>query len=362
MGRYVPPDLEGTISGNKLAGKHALGARANKIKEGILTVRFEMPFAVWCNHCPKPTIIGQGVRFNAEKKKVGNYLSTPIYSFRMKHVVCGGLIEVRTDPKNTAYVVTEGGKQRDLGEDRVREGEDGMPILTTEERERRREDAFAALEGKKEEQVKTKENSKRIQELYEARGRDWDDPYAASRKLRNTFRAERKVRVKEEEANEKLKDSMGLDVELVAENDDDRKRAALVDFGILEGANEGALRATSKPLFRIESAPKTSTLPAKVTKRVTSKAKAAAEAERRRNVLQQELRDNSRAAKDPFLSFGSSTKSPNPRANVLSAIKRKRELDDNTSVTPPAKLHAESEKPATSSLVAYDSDEDCDDG
>src|SRR2546430_5721630 len=96
MGRYVPPEYEGTTSANKLAGKHALGARARKSSQGILTVRFEMPFAIWCTTCPQPTIIGQGVRFNAEKKKVGAYYSTPIYSFRMKHSICGGWIEIQT--------------------------------------------------------------------------------------------------------------------------------------------------------------------------------------------------------------------------------------------------------------------------
>ncbi|KAK5636304.1 hypothetical protein RRF57_012016 [Xylaria bambusicola] len=119
MGRYVPPDVEGTISGNALNRKHALGSRASKLRtEGILTVRFEMPFGVWCGTCSKPTIIGQGVRFNAEKKKVGAYYSTPIWSFRMRHADCGGVIEIRTDPANSEYVVTEGGTRRDTGDDK----------------------------------------------------------------------------------------------------------------------------------------------------------------------------------------------------------------------------------------------------
>ena len=53
MGRYVPPDLEGTTTLNRAASKpHALGSRARKLKtEGILTVRFECPFAIWCTTC-----------------------------------------------------------------------------------------------------------------------------------------------------------------------------------------------------------------------------------------------------------------------------------------------------------------------
>ncbi len=40
-----------------------------------------------------------GVRYNAEKKKVGNYYSTAIYSFRCKCHLCDGWFEIQTDPK-----------------------------------------------------------------------------------------------------------------------------------------------------------------------------------------------------------------------------------------------------------------------
>jgi hypothetical protein len=40
-----------------------------------------------------------GVRYNAEKKKVGNYYTTPIYRFRMKCHLCDNYIEIETDPK-----------------------------------------------------------------------------------------------------------------------------------------------------------------------------------------------------------------------------------------------------------------------
>ena len=69
MGRYVPPDQEGIKNGNQIHGKHALGARANKISQGILTVRFEVPFPIWCTHCPKPTVIGQGCPIQCRKEE-----------------------------------------------------------------------------------------------------------------------------------------------------------------------------------------------------------------------------------------------------------------------------------------------------
>ena len=53
---------------------HPLRERAKKLDEGILTIRFEMPFDVRCSGCGNR--IGKGVRFNAEKKCVGRHLST----------------------------------------------------------------------------------------------------------------------------------------------------------------------------------------------------------------------------------------------------------------------------------------------
>ncbi|KAI5309213.1 hypothetical protein KEM55_003784, partial [Ascosphaera atra] len=89
MGRYVPPDLEGVASGNQIHQKHALGNRARNLhKSGELTVRFEMPFNAWCLHCDpagETVLIGQGVRFNALKRKVGMYYTTPVWAFRMRH-------------------------------------------------------------------------------------------------------------------------------------------------------------------------------------------------------------------------------------------------------------------------------------
>ncbi|KAI9844253.1 MAG: hypothetical protein M1838_002269 [Thelocarpon superellum] len=317
MGRYVPPEHEGTVLANKLAGKHPLGARGRKAGQGILTVRFEMPFAVWCSTCPKETIIGQGVRFNAEKRKVGNYYSTPIYAFRMKHTVCGGTIEIRTDPQNTAYVVTEGGKKRDTGEDKEVEGT--INITTEEERERRRNDAFAALEGKVEDKRRAQTEHSRVEELRSKVDQDWADPYAQSQRLRKTFRAGRKRRAEEEKATEALRDRMNLSIDLLAENDDDRLRASLVEFGETANALDddddeihtttAVAQAKARPLFaeppgrrEEQASPRkraATTTPSQPQSR--SKGKEAKKQETARRKLAQEIRLNSRAVRDPFL-------------------------------------------------------------
>ncbi|MCJ1385819.1 hypothetical protein MMC17_008943 [Xylographa soralifera] len=298
MGRYVPPDHEGTTSANKLAGKHALGNRARKTGQGILTVRFEMPYPIWCTTCPKPTIIGQGVRFNAEKKKVGNYYSTPIFSFRMKHTACGGWIEIRTDPKNTAYVVTEGAKKRDTGDEKVHEGE--IVLRTDEERERLQNDAFAALEVKVGDKKQAATDKGRIEELLEAGDKDWDDPYAASRRLRKSFRVERKVREKNLALTEGLKDRMSLGIELLPETEEDRRRAGFVEFGDLGavGSEVAIIKARAKPLFPTEHINVKDQLS---SRKKAKKLKAEQVAERQREALRLEIQQNTRAVMDPFL-------------------------------------------------------------
>ena len=99
---------------------HPLRERAKKLDQGILTIRFEMPFNVRCTGCQNH--IGKGVRFNAEKKAIGKYFSTKIWSFRMLcHAEDGTsrtdrkrnphFIEIHTDPKNAEYIVAEGAER-----------------------------------------------------------------------------------------------------------------------------------------------------------------------------------------------------------------------------------------------------------
>lgn len=337
MGRYVPPDQEGVMSGNQLHGKHALGARASKISQGILTVRFEMPYPIWCTTCPKPTIIGQGVRFNAEKKKAGNYYSSPIYSFRMKHVACGGWIEIRTDPKNTAYVVVEGARKRDLGEDKVEEGD--IKIMTEEEREEMRNNAFANLEGKVEDKKRLEHSKKRLEELHELSEKQWEDPYERNRKLRKAFREGRHAREKEAGRTEALRDKMSLGLELLPEDAGDAVRAGLVEYG--ESDSTTAVdKAISKPLFTEKLRPQKKSKASRPGKKL----KAEHVTEQRTADIVAEIKGNTRAAMDPFLPGTKAREKPSGKF-VLAGVKRKRpELRDIPQDT------------AATSLVDYDSD------
>lgn len=259
----------------------------------------------------------------------------------MKHVACDGWIEIRTDPKNTAYVVTEGAKKRDTGENKVQEGE--IRITTEEDRARLEGDGFARLEGKVEDKQRTISDKSRIEELYSAKERDWDDPGEANRRLRNAFRVEKKEREEHGRTTELLKDKMSLGMDLLEETEEDRKRAGFVEFGELRG--EGAIaKAKSRPLFVDPRASDKS-----LAKKIKT-TKAVSEAEQRRESLRKELANNTRAALDPFLSMDK----PNVQAlGGISLFKRKRKVKDPETMSesnPPVDVT----RPPP--LVEYDSD------
>jgi len=329
MGRYHPPaSLDASLSstGKKEGGfnsqGHPLGKRANKISSGILVVRFEMPFATWCTTCKPEALIAQGIRFNAEKRKVGNYYSTPIWSFRMRHSACGGAIEIRTDPKNSEYVVHEGGRRKDPVPSRIEEGVFGE-ILTEEERERRRQDAFAELEGKNKDKETAKNETKRLEELMKLSERDWKDPAERNSKLRRTFRVERKIREANEKNKQELTERLGLGIELLDEIAADRQRAELVDFGSAVSLDTDAVKLTSKrPLFenRIRSEQQK---PSDHTANV-KKTRAQLKSERSKATLQKELRDNTRAAIDPFNWKNDKAHQSGGSIPLIAGVKRKR--------------------------------------
>lgn len=361
MGRYVPPDQEGLKTGNQLAGRHPLGARARHLHtKGALIVRFEMPFAVWCTNCKPEEVIGQGVRFNAEKKKVGNYYSTPIYSFRMKHTLCGGWIEIRTDPKNTAYVVTEGARKKDTGEDKTT-GEPGeIHIRLGPRNEQEEKDPFARLEGKVQDKRQYDSAASRIEELRKRQQRDWEDPYEKSRQLRRTFRAERKRLEMIDQANEAIKDRMGLGIDLLEETDEDRLGASLVEFGHTD-QDSSLENSRKRPLFQSAHTPQNG-VDRSERKALTRSEALAAE---RKAALSNQLRGNMRATLDPFLNEGTKPWQP--------VIIRKRKAgqvqDDQRCLEDPDMMNkiaepAGQDSPRTkdttafTALVAYGSDSD----
>ncbi|OCH90351.1 DUF572-domain-containing protein [Obba rivulosa] len=225
--KYYPPDYDGEKHGslNAYRGKHALGDRARKIDQGILIVRFELPFNIWCGTCNNH--IGMGVRYNAEKKKIGNYYSTPIYSFRCKCHLCDGWFEIQTDPKNTRYVVTSGARQKD--EDWDPEENGGFAVHDTDPNAGP-VDPLAALEKTTAaknyvEQVQVP----RIEALQTLSDHYGTDPYSLSRKVRKRFREDKKVEQAKQTSDEKFKSTYGLPETLALAEDNEELRVEARD-------------------------------------------------------------------------------------------------------------------------------------
>jgi len=162
---------------------------------GVLTIRFEMPFHVTCGACGH--MIAKGVRFNAEKKKIGMYHTTPIWSFTMRSACCSQEIEVQTDPAKTEYNVTKGA-ERCVGYGSVvdpESTEDAMQMLeyeTAEERAAFLANPMAVLERGAEDERRSKTRARTTFELNALSKARWKNDYEANKSLRKTMRGKRK--------------------------------------------------------------------------------------------------------------------------------------------------------------------------
>ncbi|KAI9297626.1 DUF572-domain-containing protein [Neoconidiobolus thromboides FSU 785] len=183
--KYYPPEWDpskGSI--NTFVGQHPLRERARKLDQGILIIRFELPYSVWCLGCNGH--VGMGVRFNAEKKRVGNYYSTPIFSFRMKCHLCSHWWEIKTDPKNAAYVVVSGAKQKIETWDPEENGT--LKLLDDKERETINNNALSKLEHKISDKKRGDEAITILNQLTEESDRKWGDVYSNSKLMRKKLR------------------------------------------------------------------------------------------------------------------------------------------------------------------------------
>jgi coiled-coil domain-containing protein 130 len=169
--------------------RHHLGARARKIGDGILVIRFEMPFDVWCASCNE--LIPHGRRFNAEKKEVGKYLTSPIHNFRFKCNACSSYLDIQTDPKASDFVVVSGGRRKAESSESDETNENLPKIKSNEDRERM-VDPFARLEHVHDDAERGKVALPMLEEIREATERRHGDSVNKNRLLRSLARVERK--------------------------------------------------------------------------------------------------------------------------------------------------------------------------
>lgn len=237
---YYPPEWEPKKGGlNKFHGQHALRERARKLDQGILIIRFEMPYHIWCGGCN--SMIAKGVRFNAEKKQVGNYYSTKIWNFTMKSPCCKHEIVIQTDPKNCEYLVISGA-QKKVEEFDTEDAE--TMVLPVEEEKSKLADPFYRLEHQEEDLRKKKEAEPllvRLQRVSDARHLD---DYSLNKSLRAKLRSQKK-RVAEEETSAR---KMGLGIRLLPPSEQDIAAAKRVKFSSNFNKNRDEKRALIKSM------------------------------------------------------------------------------------------------------------------
>ncbi|XP_026479254.1 coiled-coil domain-containing protein 130 homolog [Ctenocephalides felis] len=222
---YYPPDYDPKAGGlNKFLGTHALRERARKIHLGILIIRFEMPYNIWCDGCNNH--IGMGVRYNAEKTKIGMYYTTPIYQFKMKCHLCDNHFEIKTDPGNLDYVIVSGARRQENRWDPL-QNEQVVPE-TKETQKRLFDDPMFKLEHGASD-LKAGEDAKPVlAKLYQRNENTWNDCYESNKILRDSFRKRKKELQSIEEKDNALLKKASLDIKLVEENKDDIKLASLL--------------------------------------------------------------------------------------------------------------------------------------
>ena len=232
---YYPPDFDPKKHGslNGYHGVHALRERARKLDKGILIIRFEMPYNIWCGGCNQH--IGMGVRFNAEKTKLGMYYTTPIYQFKMKCTLCPNHFSIKTDPGKMDYVIVEGARRVEQRWDPTENGQ----IVPDDKLVGRKlaDDAMYKLEHQTKDKDKSADAAPRIGRISQIQDRVKDD-YLANRILRDQFRVKKKERKAIQEADKKLLNKSGLELDLVEERDEDKRMAQLMNIQARTEAEE----------------------------------------------------------------------------------------------------------------------------
>jgi len=229
VNKYYPPDYDPKKGGlNAYHGTHALRERARKLHEGILIIRFEMPYNIWCGGCG--IHIGMGVRYNAQKRRMGNYYSTPIYKFRMKCHLCDQHFEIQTDPQNCDYKILSGARRKEERWDTEKAG--NVQSTDRDVKEKLMTNAMYKLEHGTQDKSKARKKAPTLTRLEEMRD-TWKDDFALNQIVRKKFRMEKKDIADQKSVDDglKLKASLPDDLELVEERSEDRLLANKIKYG-----------------------------------------------------------------------------------------------------------------------------------
>lgn len=222
---YYPPDFDPKKHGsaNGYQGVHHLRERARKIGEGIIIIRFEMPFNIWCEGCNNH--VGMGVRYNAQKTRTGSYYSTTIYKFRMKCHLCDNHYEIETDPQNLDYKILSGARRQERRWDPS--SNEQIAPGDSDEVKKLALDKMYKLEHEAEDRQKLEQSLPVLNQIANINERMKDD-YSSNQLLRKKFRGEKKEIKDQESKDEQLLKKSSLSLNLLPESERDTRFAKLL--------------------------------------------------------------------------------------------------------------------------------------
>ncbi|KAL1509438.1 hypothetical protein ABEB36_004175 [Hypothenemus hampei] len=245
--KYYPPDYDPKYGGlNKFLGTHALRERARKIDKGIIIIRFEMPYNIWCDECKNH--IGMGVRYNAEKTKVGMYYTTPVYEFKMKCHLCDNHFVIRADPANLDYIIISGARRQENRWDPTKNGQ--VVPETKEVQNRLFDDQMYKLEHGVEDKNTMELAKPQLVKLFNRNEDAWADCYTANQMLRAEFRRQNNELKNNETKDNVLLKKSSLDIPLLQEREEDKKIAALLSMKPMRSGEENLEQKRRKLLMQ----------------------------------------------------------------------------------------------------------------
>ncbi|PIO64699.1 hypothetical protein TELCIR_13663 [Teladorsagia circumcincta] len=309
-----------------------------------------MPFNIWCLGCNNH--VGMGVRYNAEKKKIGMYYTTPLYEFRMKCHLCDNYYVIRTDPKNFDYELVEGCTRQE----KRFEPTDVDQVNTSDSAfsHKLAADAMFKTEHHEEDKGKATNDEVRMEKIEWVQERLRDD-FAANQALRAQFRKEKRELNEKRAKDADLRARCSLSIPLAPEDPNDKRVAEMLlryrGVNSHDEQQERRNEAAGRRIFPTTSGPSTS----------NSEQSNLPSAERLKVSIR---RNRDRQINDKFDFGPAPKKSPLTLGIVRKTVKREAEEEDyedsvinGTSVTVDVKEEEEEKKVITpNGLVAdYDS-------
>jgi len=203
INKYINPNFDpANIPKRKKPDNLPASSKQNK-------VRMMLAMNICCKTCGHYMYAGTKFNTRQEKARGEDYLGMPVHRFYMRCKTCSAEISIKTDPKNTDYIV-ENGATRNY--EPLRSEEQQLEDDAEQKREQEEQDAMKALESKTHSSKRQQEVLSNLEELKAQQSQKHkvseDDVLAALRQRSESEEEQRKRRERELE-DEAVREAFG---------------------------------------------------------------------------------------------------------------------------------------------------------